>query len=116
MSCRYHRCELHKREKVDNDCFPVALPRNPNNRPYEVQDVIGYVLHHWYESLGVAEFKFNMHVYRQVIDASWHAERTQRLIEIQKQRKSTSKHTEQPEEWTSELEIEELKEEVNEAF
>jgi hypothetical protein len=64
VSCRYHWCELHMETKKDNDCFPVAIPGTPNDKPYSPEEVRGYLTHSWYENLGVAELRFNLAYYK----------------------------------------------------
>ncbi|KAF9779915.1 hypothetical protein IL306_001174 [Fusarium sp. DS 682] len=50
----------------DNDCFPVMIPGTPNDKPYLKIETEGYLVHLWYENLGVAELRFNMSYYRQI--------------------------------------------------
>jgi hypothetical protein len=63
-SCRYHWCKLHFEDKKDNDCFPVTIPGTPNDKPYLPEEIMGYLVHSWYETLGIAELRFNLAYYR----------------------------------------------------
>jgi hypothetical protein len=66
VSCKYHWCEKHEQDKRDNDCFPVAIPGTPNDRPYRAEETEGYETYKWYENLGVAELRFSLAYYRQI--------------------------------------------------
>ncbi|KAH7461789.1 hypothetical protein FOMA001_g18899 [Fusarium oxysporum f. sp. matthiolae] len=66
LSCKYHWCKEHRRNKEDNDCFPVAIPGTPNDKPYLAAETEGYLVHLWYENLGVAELRFHMPYYREI--------------------------------------------------
>jgi hypothetical protein len=66
LSCKYHWCKEHRRNKEDNDCFPVTIPGTPNDKPYLATETEGYLVHLWYENLGVAELRFHMPYYREI--------------------------------------------------
>ncbi|KAJ3529051.1 hypothetical protein NM208_g9929 [Fusarium decemcellulare] len=65
MSCQTHFCETHLREKQGQDCFPIPLPAQPNNKPYSRQETLGYKVWHWYDSIGVANAKFDKELFKQ---------------------------------------------------
>ncbi|EXL40782.1 hypothetical protein FOCG_16726 [Fusarium oxysporum f. sp. radicis-lycopersici 26381] len=66
ISCKYHWCDTHKQEKLDNDCFPITIPGTPNDKPYLKEEAEGYVPFIWHNNLGVLELRFSMAHYRQV--------------------------------------------------
>ncbi|SCO87530.1 uncharacterized protein FRV6_11657 [Fusarium oxysporum] len=66
LSCKYHWCKEHRRNKEDNNCFPVTIPGTPNDKPYLATETEGYLVHLWYENLGVAELRFHMPYYREI--------------------------------------------------
>ena len=66
LSCKYHWCKEHRQNKEDNDCFPVTTPGTPNDKPYLATETEGYLVHLWYENLGVAELRFHMPYYREI--------------------------------------------------
>ncbi|KAI8402590.1 hypothetical protein FOFC_17905 [Fusarium oxysporum] len=66
LSCKYHWCKEHRRNKEDNDCFPVTISGTPNDKPYLATETEGYLVHLWYENLGVAELRFHMPYYREI--------------------------------------------------
>jgi hypothetical protein len=66
LSCKYHWCKEHRQNKEDNDCFPVTIPGTPNDKPYLATETEGYLVHLWYENLGVAELRFHMPYYREI--------------------------------------------------
>ncbi|KAJ3530145.1 hypothetical protein NM208_g9457 [Fusarium decemcellulare] len=65
MSCQTHSCKIHLQEKQAQDCFPVSLPAQPNNKPYSRQETLGYKVWHWYDSIGVANAKFDRELFKQ---------------------------------------------------
>ena len=66
MSCQHHWCEEHRKEKQEQDCFPVALPHQPNNKPYLWYETEGYQVFHWYESIGVAAARYSSELYHAI--------------------------------------------------
>lgn len=66
ISCKYHWCDTHKQEKLDNDCFPITIPGTPNDKPYLREETEGYVAFIWHNNLGVLELRFSMAHYRQI--------------------------------------------------
>jgi hypothetical protein len=66
LSCKYHWCKEHRQNKEDNDCFLVTIPGTPNDKPYLATETEGYLVHLWYENLGVAELRFHMPYYREI--------------------------------------------------
>jgi hypothetical protein len=66
MSCQHHWCEEHREEKQEQDCFPVALPAQPNNRPYMWYETEGYQIFHWYDAIGVACARYHEDLYRAI--------------------------------------------------
>ncbi|KAJ3541676.1 hypothetical protein NM208_g4497 [Fusarium decemcellulare] len=47
------------------DCFPIPLPAQLNNKPYSRQETLGYKVWHWYDSIGVANAKFDEELFKQ---------------------------------------------------
>ncbi|KAH7468019.1 hypothetical protein FOMA001_g15870 [Fusarium oxysporum f. sp. matthiolae] len=66
LSCKYHWCKEHRQNKEDNDCFPIMIPGTPNDKPYLKTETEGYLVHLWYENLGVTELRFHMPYYREI--------------------------------------------------
>ncbi|SCO87756.1 uncharacterized protein FRV6_11883 [Fusarium oxysporum] len=66
LSCKYHWCKEHRRNKEDNNCFPVMIPGTPNDKPYLATETEGYLVYLWYKNLGVAELRFYMPYYREI--------------------------------------------------
>lgn len=66
ISCKYHWCDTHEQEKLDNDCFPITIPGTTNDKPYLKEETEGYVPFVWHNNLGVLELRFSMAHYRQV--------------------------------------------------
>lgn len=66
MSCQHHWCEEHREEKQEQDCFPVALPAQPNNKPYMWYETEGYQVFHWYDAIGVACARYKEELYRAI--------------------------------------------------
>lgn len=66
MSCQHHWCEEHREEKQEQDCFPVALPAQPNSNPYMWYETEGYQVFHWYDSIGVACARYHEDLYQSI--------------------------------------------------
>ncbi|KAF4412343.1 gag polyprotein, partial [Fusarium austroafricanum] len=66
MSCQHHWCTTHQEEKREQDCFPVALPHQPNDKPYMWYETEGYQVFHWYDSIGVANARYSKELYHAI--------------------------------------------------
>ncbi|KAJ0128891.1 hypothetical protein HZ326_28016 [Fusarium oxysporum f. sp. albedinis] len=55
LLCKYHWYKEHRRNKEDNNCFPVTIPGTPNDKPYLATETEGYLVYLWYENLGKQE-------------------------------------------------------------
>jgi hypothetical protein len=56
MSCTAHYCALHRQEKIGNNCFPLNTKAHVHQRPYIIDDTMGYRLSKQYLENEVMKF------------------------------------------------------------
>lgn len=45
LSYKYHWCKEYRRNKEDNNYFPIAIPGMLNDKPYLVTETEGYLVY-----------------------------------------------------------------------